>query len=55
MTYQYDQLDTALRLLNGRLDIAGAPNLIWWFVAKRLWWQPNWLCEPPGMSMLSRW
>jgi hypothetical protein len=26
MTYQYEQLDTALRLLNGRLDIAGAPN-----------------------------
>ncbi len=26
MTYQYEQFDTALRLLNGRLDIAGAPN-----------------------------
>ena len=26
MTYQYDQFDTALRLLNGRLDIAGALN-----------------------------
>jgi len=26
MTYQYEQFDTALRLLNGRLDIAGAPT-----------------------------
>lgn len=26
MTYQYEQFDTALRLLNGRLDIAGASN-----------------------------
>ena len=26
MTYQYEQFDNALRLLNGRLDIAGAPN-----------------------------
>ncbi|WP_148896110.1 nucleotidyl transferase AbiEii/AbiGii toxin family protein [Geothermobacter ehrlichii] len=26
MTYQYEQFDTALRLLNGRLVIAGAPN-----------------------------
>ena len=26
MTYQYEQFDTALRLLSGRLDIAGAPN-----------------------------
>ncbi|MGK2907721.1 MAG: DUF6036 family nucleotidyltransferase [Desulfuromonadales bacterium] len=26
MTYQYEQFDTALRLLNGRLDIADAPN-----------------------------
>lgn len=26
MTFQYEQFDTALRLLSGRLDIAGAPN-----------------------------
>jgi hypothetical protein len=26
MTYQYEQFDIALRLLSGRLDIAGAPN-----------------------------
>ncbi len=26
MTYQYEQFDTALRLLNGRLNIAAAPN-----------------------------
>jgi len=26
MSYQYEQFDTALRLLNGRLDIADAPN-----------------------------
>lgn len=26
MTYQYEQFDTALRLLSGRLDIAAAPN-----------------------------
>ncbi len=26
MTYQYEQFDTALRLLSGRLDIAGAMN-----------------------------
>jgi hypothetical protein len=26
MSYQYEQFDTALRLLNGRLDIAASPN-----------------------------
>jgi hypothetical protein len=26
MSYLFKQFDTALRLLNGRLDIAGAPN-----------------------------
>jgi hypothetical protein len=26
MSYQYEQFDTALRLLNGRLDIADSPN-----------------------------
>ena len=26
MSYQYEQFDTALRLLNGRLAIAGSPN-----------------------------
>ncbi len=55
MSYQYEQFDTALRLLNGRLDIAASPNFNLVFVVEPLWSQLSWSCEPPEMLMSSLW
>lgn len=37
MTHDYEKFNQALRLLNGRLELAGAPCFNLWFAAERRW------------------